>query len=525
MSTERFQRIIWVVLDGVGIEHARRFLASRRFPALARIEKEGRLGAIQPASPVCQTPPALLALFAGTEPAENGVWGYNMPDPRRLESTISGFFAEPRQLHPLWQDLEERGIGYSLINVAFRNDPVWKGSAGRLVFGFDGYRLWRKPESIKLDGRASCFDFRGIDLRVVSHHNHVDIMKGNRFLAKLPLGQGQMISPTRGTRAFAHLFDQSTLLLYPVTPPVVRGETSELAAESPDINGFLDMNAFWAARRAHERQTVGEPFPIASALHPSEVSFRRKADLMRAAARNRAAKLVVGYFPVIDELNHPWFDLFESEAGDGAAARLFAGAFAPVDEFLSRLMEEADEGTLLVVSSDHGAASYRRLLHVNELFADAGLVKRVPDGYDLRRSSAYYHPSDCGQVVVNEHTARSQGFDSASLRAAVAQVVERANRRFSAQIALLGGGSRDPFLAFLYPMSDTYFTGDPPRRGRAAIDPGKSGGHHLSQLSPTPWIQAMIGLWSPGTAARSLHVPQANKELKRFLLDLLPSSR
>ena len=82
------------------------------------------------------------------------------------------------------------------------------------------------------------------------------------------------------------------------------------------------------------------------------------------------------------------------------------------------------------------------------------------------------------------------------------------------------GGGEDPYLAFLYPLSDGYFTGHAPGRGRPVLRKA-SGGHHLSPLSPTPWIQAMLGLWSPRTRALAREVPPiptANTGVKGFLL-------
>jgi hypothetical protein len=113
------------------------------------------------------------------------------------------------------------------------------------------------------------------------------------------------------------------------------------------------------------------------------------------------------------------------------------------------------------------------------------------------------------------------------LLAAIRRVVDLANGKYSANIALEPGRQSLPYAAFLYPLGDTYFTGRAPRKGRPTLDRKKQGGHHLSPLSPTPWIQALIGLWSPSQRIRTLPpIPSANCGLKAFLLDLLgPSPR
>ncbi len=163
MSTETFARILWVVLDGFGHEHARRLLETPgRFPALERIAREGYLGSCRPPGPVCQTPPALLALFTGTEPAENGVWGYKVPDADgRLERSISGFAVERKAGTAIWEDLEASGRTFSIMNVGFRRDRVWSDPFPHLAFAYDGYRNLRVPLQRRHPARLVPHHLRG----------------------------------------------------------------------------------------------------------------------------------------------------------------------------------------------------------------------------------------------------------------------------------------------------------------------------------------------------------------------------
>ncbi len=200
MSTETFARILWVVLDGFGHEHARRLLeAPGRLPALERIAREGFLGPSRPPGPVCETPPALLALFTGTEPAENGVWGYKVPDADgRLERTISGFSVARKAGTSIWEDLEASGRTFSLMNVAFRRDRVWSDPFPHLAFAYDGYRSLRFPSNYDLPVGRSRIDFDGIQVEVDRRSDRVELRRGARLLARLaPGGAG----PVRLTRA------------------------------------------------------------------------------------------------------------------------------------------------------------------------------------------------------------------------------------------------------------------------------------------------------------------------------------
>jgi hypothetical protein len=250
--------------------------------------------------------------------------------------------------------------------------------------------------------------------------------------------------------------------------------------------------------------------------------MRQKSGLMQWAVRNTPAGLTICYVPLMDEFNHTWFHLCDSRPADPRADQLFGECGAMIDAFLAELMAMADNETLLVVSSDHGALPFRRLLHLNEVFVDAGLVRRAGRGYDYARSTAWYHPSDCGQVVVNEREARHRGLARPALRAAALAALKHVNDAHGARIAAAEPGPSDPFLLYLYPESDTYFTGDPPSPGKPALDPRRSGGHHLSPLTASTWIDAMIGLWSPRSGARAADgVPARNVELKEFVLGRL----
>jgi hypothetical protein len=518
-----FERVFWVVLDGMGYEHARRLVSAGRFPALSRIAREGYLGPSQPPSPVCQTPPALLALFSGTEPAENGIWGYHMPDLKRREGSVSGFSAQPTGGSLIWEELESRAVGYSLMNVIFRNDPLWARRGSRLEFGYDGYRLWGKPGFYSLGGGKAEHSYRGISFHTIPRGGGICVAKGSQIRARLVPGQGALLSLSGETRVFAQLLDPSLLVLSPLNKAMVRGA---VPASGSMLDGFLDANAFRAARRLNEGRTPAERIPLSAELLLSTASMKQKTDLMLAAAAGTQSRLVVGYFPLIDEYNHAYMDMLESQwpraeavtGGPGRATEVFLGCAALVDDLLARLMAAAGPDTLLVVSSDHGAMSHRSVLHVNELFAGSGLVRRrvggsSPTGYDLRRSPAYYHPSDCGQVVVNDAEALRRGFDRAGLLSRLRAIADEAGA------GLLEGAPDLPYIAFFFPLGDRYFTGRPPRHGRPALDEEKAGGHHLSPLSPTPWIDAVLGLWSSSAAVGAFgDAPTANRDLKSYLL-------
>jgi predicted AlkP superfamily pyrophosphatase or phosphodiesterase len=511
LSIEPFKRVFWIVLDGMGFEHARRCVESGRFPALSRVADEGILGPSKPSSPVCQTPPALVSLFCGAEPRVSGIWGYSMPDPGRPERSISGFHAPLAGARPIWEELRDRGIGYSLMNVAFRNDAVWRSDG--IDFAYDGYRLWKKPTVFRLSGWPHKIHFQGIELGLSPSRGGLVVRKGVREIARLPAGEGRLLQWGRRPAAFAHLVEKDLLLLSPLTIPGIRGA----AAGGPGSDYSIDANAFRAVRGINDHREASAQISVQAETAPSELSMRRKADLMLSAITRTSSRLVVGYFPIVDEFSHVYADLLEQDWPNGRVSELFSVCVSLVDRVLSRVMEASDRDALVVISSDHGAASNRKLLHFNELLAAEGLVRRAADGYDLRASAAFYHPSDCGQFLARRETDKEKAL------AALHRAVGRAVTEHGVEIGIKAGGDEDPYLAFLYPLGDGYFTGHAPVRGGPVVKK-TSGGHHLSPLSPTPWIHATLGLWSP--RSRSLGqelppVPTENAKVKAFLLETM----
>ena len=203
------------------------------------------------------------------------------------------------------------------------------------------------------------------------------------------------------------------------------------------------MSNFHLVRRLNASRDQSRRVPVEPEILASRISFDLKDDLMLRGAANRTARLVVGYFPVIDDFNHAYLDLFLRK--DARATALFHVCVTMVDGLLKRLMQRMQDDELLVISSDHGGMPFSSMLHVNEILADAGLVRRGARGYDFRRSLAWYHPSDCGQVVAWDLSRREALLKR--LRAAL----DIANTNMGADIGLLEGDGDSPYLAFLYP--------------------------------------------------------------------------
>jgi predicted AlkP superfamily phosphohydrolase/phosphomutase len=510
------KKIVWLILDAAGYEITTRCIQAGVCPSLSTIQTEGFLGPSRPPHPNCETPPALRALFSGSEPAESGIWGYQMPDYEgRLERTLSGFAVRVSGAPAIWEELEQRDRSYTLFNAAFRKDPVWgKGYAG-IDLLLDGYRNYLPDSSwIRIGAGQERLKFGGATVRVESEDDLVRLHRGRRSIASLAPGEIQPVRLSRNATAISYSTGK-TLFLSSSSRPHVRfskdlhGRSEQIVPES------IYHGSLFRFSRNIEELSIDEEMRV------SEYVTAQMGELALSVVRELRSTLTILYFSLIDELCHVYLDQIEGSWPEGRAAELLRRCYGLIDSHIGKMMGCLDENTLLVLSADHGQAPYRRALHFNDLLAQEGLVRRGKKAYDLRRSVAYYHPANCGQVVVNPRQARIAGLSRERIGEEVLRCVEQANSSLGADISYLWGKENDPYLLFLYPRADTHLTGrcDPEAE---VLDAGLRGGQHLSPLCPTPWIQAMLGLWSPaGLPFDRKSIPDHNTCVKNLLLRYL----
>jgi hypothetical protein len=512
----RQRKIVWLILDAAGYEITTRCIQAGICPSLSTIQEQGYLGPSRPPLPNCETPPALRALFSGSEPAESGIWGYQMPDYEGdLERAISGFSVRASGVPAIWEELERKGLSYTLFNAAFRKDPVWgKGYAGFDLL-LDGYRNYLADSSrIQIGAGQERLKFGGATLRVESEDDQVQLHRGRRSIASLAPGEIQSVRLSPKVTAVGYSTGKNLFLSSSSRPHVrlsneLKGRSQQIVPES-----IFHGSLFRFSRNGGGLSTDEE-------MRISEYVTTQMGELALRVVRELGSTLTVLYFSLIDELCHVYLDQIEGSWPEGRAAELLRRCYGLLDSYIGKMMDCLDENTLLVLSADHGQAPYRRALHLNDLLAEIGLVRRGKKKYDLRRSVAYYHPANCGQVVVNPRQARKAGLSRERIGEQVLRCVEQANSGLGAEISHLWGRENDPYLLFLYPRSDTHLTGrsDPEAE---VLDAGLRGGQHLSPLCPTPWIQAMLALWSPvGLPVDRQGIPDHNTGVKNFLLRYL----
>ena len=511
-----YKRIIWVILDAAGYELTRRCLKAGVCPALRTMAREGYLGPTLPSEPNCQTPPALRALVAGTEPRENGIWGYLMPaGPARPGRSVSGFAVPPRGAAPLWEVLEQHGQGYTLVNTVFRKDRAWARRARAYDLLLDGYRHQRRRGgliALNPGGGRVRLPVPGMSLKL--EQDGLRLFQAGRAPEALSPGEVRELRPNRRGGALLQWVGKSDCFVFPSSRVHLR-LNPRLRSGIIKVPRSLMHGCLFRYARSREDLPPEQELAI-----PERVTAQI-GDLALQLTGTLPSRLFMIYFSLIDELSHTYLDQIEQSWPAGRGAEIARRSYALLDAYLGRIMEQADERTLVAVSSDHGQAPFRRVLKLNELFFQAGLVRADAGGYDFRRSEAYYHPADCGQVLANPHPTRRAGSEREKLAEKIEHCLQAANSELDARLAWRRGEAADPYLCFVYPEADTHITGKG-SPGDDILDCERRGGHHLSAYCPTPWIRSMLALWSPGgLRAAGPQPPQRNKELKSYLLACL----
>jgi hypothetical protein len=342
--------------------------------------------------------------------------------------------------------------------------------------------------------------------------------RGSRLLAVLAPGEIKPVQLSRAIPAVAYS-NGSYLFLSTSSRPHIRAAKHLRTRLEPLVPESIFHGNLFRFARNQGALSIDEEMRL------SQHATAQTGELALAAVREVSSPLTIAYFSLIDELSHVYLDQIERQWPEGRASELLRRCFRLIDSFIGKIMDSLGDQTLLVLSADHGQAPYRRALHLNDLLAEAGLVRLSRDrsnpGYDLRHSVAYYHPSNCGQVVVNAKQADRAGLSRNEISEQVLRCVDRANDDLGVEIGHFRGGETDPFLVFLYPRSDTHLRGRY-SYGGGTVNPGLKGGQHLSPLCPNPWIQAMLALWAPsGLSFEKTSIPDRNTGVKEFLLHYL----
>lgn len=149
------QRLIFIGLDGLGLDLASTLASQGVMPHLGRLMDQGAVwGTDSPlpeVSPVCWT-----SLFSGVEPGEHGIYGFGEPVPGTYQ--VRPVQADAVRVERLWEELSRLGRSSVVLNVPLTYPA--RAIQGTMVSGFVAPELTRAVHPPALLPRLEALGYR-----------------------------------------------------------------------------------------------------------------------------------------------------------------------------------------------------------------------------------------------------------------------------------------------------------------------------------------------------------------------------
>ena len=463
-STNARPRVILVSWDGAGFAMTSRLLAEGRMPNLTRMLREGAWTDGMVSSFPTKTAAAHAVLFTGYYGHRSGITGNSVlmlpaSEHDRLE-TLNGFFSTALRVDPVWVRVARSGLDAYALH-ATQTYPFETGlrdldaDERRHLFLIHGYTEvqeqgetwnersaplefssgWAIPEAHGAEARAFRFSVGDTSFWGLFFDDPMDPTEGvdtlgvvrdredSEFEARVKTGTEAGFSIPIGAMSSGtdvwfslRLFDVSTnadrFLLY-------RSGAAEMALSNPDTPKaelpILQVYAGNSAIRPYSRSEFG-PTRNAGGDGTAEARFHEtllhlQEQIIRQAsvALDQDYSLVVLYSPVTNDVAHalaglvdPTLDGYDEERA-AAYWEDIAKGFELQDRYLGAILEAAERDSAhVIVVSDHGMTGTDRLVHLNVVLEQAGLLSLNPDRtIDLSATRALAPPLADASIAVN----------------------------------------------------------------------------------------------------------------------------
>jgi predicted AlkP superfamily phosphohydrolase/phosphomutase len=293
----------------------------------------------------------------------------------------------------------------------------------------------------------------------------------------------------QGATSYLRLFDLksdgSDFFLYYTRP--VRQAMSHpelLEGTNPTVRAFIGNGAWQVYRQGAFGRTIvngGDGAAEARYLETIALVQHQLTETCRWALEQLPWDIFLAYTPYPDEAEHQWRGYldpglpgFRAELADRLRP-LLERVYRSSDELLGFLMERRPENTVLALISDHGVEGTNKILYLNKVLQQAGLLALDAQGrVDLAKTKVIYPAIDNGYLLINS-TERKNG---------IVPVEERAE---------LVGRVRDLLLA-IRDDGRQVVTGidDPQSDGASPGIGGESGGDLYLDLLPGYRLDAKL---------------------------------
>jgi predicted AlkP superfamily phosphohydrolase/phosphomutase len=471
-------KAIVLAWDGAVPAFVHEMLRSGQLPNLAKLIEGGVFADdVIPCFPSL-TAPGFASLWTGAPPRITGISGNRVPRLPRSQFTIlessDGFNNALLQAEPLWASAERAGRRVVVTHVPLGGDKSYRGvhfQGYRGIAGRDGVingrtskpqpaQSWENlpssvilPLEINFTIGASRFYGLLIDDPSDPQKGYDTLLlastrSGKEVAAKLksqPAGPGGELfwskpinvktNDGRDATTYLRLFDlrpDGSDFLFFFTRP-----THEIISRPDLVNDESNTTRAFIGNGANPLYSQGAFGPTlptggdgtAEARYLETVSFAQHqlAETNRWALEHLPWELFVAYTPFPDEAEHMWrgfvdpgFLGFRQEIADRLRP-LLQQVYRLSDELLGLLMTHRTENTIVALISDHGMEGTHRLVAINRLLQQRGILVLDERGrVDLARTKAIYPVINNGYLLINS-TDRKGGIVTPEERQDVVQ--------------------------------------------------------------------------------------------------------
>lgn len=300
--------------------------------------------------------------------------GLGVPDLRGTQGTFSFYTTAPQPA--------ARDLGGLVMPVAWRDGVIETHVAGPRNLASDPPVDARVPLRIEAAGDAA--------IRLTIHGDTRTLAEGawsDWWRIRFPIGPGINVS---GIARFYLVSTRPALNVYlspvqfdPLKPAFPISSPPAYAAElAHDLGLYHTLGQAEDTWGYNEGRVSGAVFlqQAYTVLAEREAMWRRELERFRGG-------LLVGVFDTPDRIQHMfWRTQDEGHPGYSAAlAKEFAGVipdlYQRMDAIVGHTLARLDDRTVLIVLSDHGFTTFRRVVHLNRWLQQHGwLTERVSAG-------------------------------------------------------------------------------------------------------------------------------------------------
>lgn len=424
----RFRKVVAIGLDGLEPSIAEPMLAAGELPALARLRATGGYARVRTTTPA-QTPVAWSTFATGTNPGGHGIYDFIRRDPKTYLPDLAlnryeqkNAFLPPKAVNlrrgtAVWDLLTAAGIESTILRcpctyppdsirgrmLSGMGVPDLRGGLGTPTFytSADGVRPGESETvvHVRRDGDTVVTHLVGprnpktganftteIKLRLDPARRKL-VVHSDGKPSTLDVAEGQwsdwlrvkfktgLLQSVRGMVRFRLVCLEPTFELYaspinfdPDAPLFPISSPPEYASELASRVG-----TFYTTGMVEDHGGLNNGrFDEAAYLEQCDDVLRERAAMLFAELGYLHDGLLFCLFDTPDRVQHMFWRF--RDAGPDGLRRVIEDHYRKCDAIVGRVLDAADDRTLVIVLSDHGFGGFRRGVHLNTWLYDNGLL-------------------------------------------------------------------------------------------------------------------------------------------------------